>query len=155
MWYYGTVKTDPNKDDVLVAIYCCVLAAPGETYKSPAGTFTVPGPWYKFMVEVLDKGVSKELAMDFYVKGVTPLPEMSRAFNGGVKANRKLASHKISIPSLIEASKQRFRVIMIFNIATYRRGVSLWSGPRVGVYRRSHLFSDFGGFITYTGDKGV
>eukprot|EP00808_Paulinella_micropora_P032287 g19846.t1 len=78
------------------------------------------------MVEVLDMRVSKELATDFHVEGMTPLPEMSRAFNGGVKANRKLASYKVSIPSLIEASrwKQRFRVIMIFNIATYRRGVT-------------------------------
>eukprot|EP00808_Paulinella_micropora_P019406 g3590.t1 len=122
LWYYGSVKTDPSKPDGLVAMYCIVLAAPDESYKNYASTYDVP--WYKCLVEVCDMRVSKELAVDFRVRGITPLPEMSRAFNGCKKAKKKLAVYQISIPKLIEAWKDKTRVIMIFNIATYRRGVT-------------------------------
>ena len=81
LWYYGSVTTEPDKPDGLVALYCIVLAAPNEKYESKNISYKMP--WWKCMVEVFDMRVSIEVAVDFKVKGVTPLPELARAMDGG------------------------------------------------------------------------
>eukprot|EP00808_Paulinella_micropora_P003001 g67387.t1 len=124
LWYYGTVTTAPDKEDGLVALYCVVLAAPEQKYRSGKGKYKVP--WFQVVVEVMEMRVSKEIPTDFQVRGVTPKPEVARAWDGSKspEANHKLVVDRVSIPELIKAWKTKSRIIMLFNIATYRRGVT-------------------------------
>eukprot|EP00808_Paulinella_micropora_P014099 g51284.t1 len=124
LWYYGTVTTAPDKEDGLVALYCVVLAAPERKYRSGKGKYKVP--WFQVVVEVMEMRVSKEIPTDFQVRGVTPKPEVARAWDGSKspEANHKLVVDRVSIPELIKAWKTKSRIIMLFNIATYRRGVT-------------------------------
>eukprot|EP00808_Paulinella_micropora_P027160 g16798.t1 len=121
LWYYGTVTTAPDKDDGLVALYCVVLAAPQQKYRSGKGKYKVP--WLQVVVEVMEMRVSKEIPTDFQVRGVIPKPEVARAWDGSKSPE---ANHvdRVSIPELIKAWKTKSRIIMLFNIATYRRGVT-------------------------------
>eukprot|EP00808_Paulinella_micropora_P015971 g5065.t1 len=124
LWYYGTVTTAPEKKDGLVALYCVVLGAPEQKYRSGKGKYKVP--WFQAVVEVMEMRVSKEIPRDFQVRGVTPKPEVARAWDGSKspEANHKLVVDRVSIPELIKAWKTKSRIIMLFNIATYRRGVT-------------------------------
>eukprot|EP00808_Paulinella_micropora_P022917 g12429.t1 len=124
LWYYRTVTTAPDKDDGLVALYCVVLAAPEQKYRSGKGKHKVP--WFQVVVEVMEMRVSKEIPTDFQIRGVTPKPEVARAWDGSKspEANHKLVVDRVSIPELIKAWKTKSRIIMLFNIATYRQGVT-------------------------------
>eukprot|EP00808_Paulinella_micropora_P001782 g13246.t1 len=84
LWYYGTVTTAPDKDDGLVALYCVVLAAPEQKYRSGKGKYKVP--WFQVVVEVMEMRVSKEIPTDFQVCGVTPKPKVARAWDGSKKS---------------------------------------------------------------------
>eukprot|EP00808_Paulinella_micropora_P027040 g50250.t1 len=131
LFYYETVTTAPDKDDGLVALYCVVLAAPEQKYRSEKGKYKVP--WFQVVVEVMEMRISKELPTDFQVRGVTPEPEVARAWDGNKSpgANHKLAVDRVSIPELIIRDLVFQALIMLFNIATYRENIYYKAQDRV------------------------
>lgn len=116
-----------GRPDGLAALCLLTVAPPdcwyrGPPYKPDGSSKGMYVPFYRVFAEVSEMRISKEVPLSHKINGVTPHPYLARDWDGTNKANKKMAHKEIEITRLIECWKRKVRVIMCFNIASWRAG---------------------------------